>query len=136
MRHEGFSEKSRNVFISEDRTMIYHIGIIDYLQEWNMTKKLERSYKVHIQRRSRTEISAVEPTFYRTRFMENMKTILNFNQEKNKKKALWDEFYRLEDFYDYGSRANSVNDPSINDDQEENDVDIDPMQLQSALSQR
>ena len=136
MRHEGFSEKSRNVFISEDRTMIYHIGIIDYLQEWNMTKKLERSYKVHIQRRSRTEISAVEPTFYRTRFMENMKTILNFNQEKNKKKALWDEFYRLEDFYDYDSRTNSVNDPSINDDQEEHDVDIDPMQLQSALSQR
>lgn len=40
-----FNEYGRNVFVSKDRTLIYHIGIIDYLQEWNSMKKMERFYK-------------------------------------------------------------------------------------------
>ena len=42
---QRFNEFGRNVFISEDRTMIYHIGIIDYLQEWNTNKKVEQYLK-------------------------------------------------------------------------------------------
>ena len=95
--------------------MVYHIGIIDYLQEWNMTKKAERAYKVHFQRRSRKEISAVEPKFYRQRFLDGLKRKLNFNQEKNKKKTLWDEFYKLETHYKNTSRANSFLELNIND---------------------
>ena len=33
--------KHRNVFVSEDKMIVYHIGLIDYLQEWNFSKKLE-----------------------------------------------------------------------------------------------
>ena len=99
VRKQMFNEYGRNVFLSEDRTMIYHIGIIDYLQEWNFSKKLERSIKVHILKRKGKLISAVEPTFYRTRFLDYMRTIFKYNQEKNKYKTLMQEFERLEQNY-------------------------------------
>ena len=88
IRKQLFNEYGRSVFVSEDRMMIYHIGIIDYLQEWNLIKKLERSVKVHIQRRAGKLISAVEPQFYRTRFLESMRTVFKYNQEKNKQLLL------------------------------------------------
>ena len=95
--------------------MVYHIGIIDYLQEWNMTKRAERAYKVHAQRRSRKEISAVEPTFYRQRFLDGVKRKLNFNLERNKKETLWGEFYKLEAFHKSNGRTNSFQEVSINE---------------------
>ena len=79
LRQAYFNEFSRNVFISEDRRMIYHIGIIDYLQEWNFNKKIEHSFKTKIRRSSRKLISAVEPVFYKQRFLDSMKVILNYN---------------------------------------------------------
>ena len=39
------NEFGRNVFVSKDRKMVYHIAVIDYLQEWNLSKKVERFYK-------------------------------------------------------------------------------------------
>lgn len=36
---------NRNKFISSDGMEAYHIGIIDYLQRWNNTKKTERCFK-------------------------------------------------------------------------------------------
>lgn len=93
-RKQLFNEFGRNVYISEDRTMIYHIGIIDYLQEWNFIKKLERSVKVYIQRRKGKHISAVEPKFYRARFLDSMRTIFKYNQEKNKQRKLVEDFER------------------------------------------
>ena len=79
--------------------MVYHIGIIDYLQEWNFSKIMERFYKVQIQKRAPKEISAVEPLYYRHRFLESIKMKLNFNQEKKRKKKLWDMFFKLERFH-------------------------------------
>ena len=32
--------KKRHIFLSKDAKEIYHIGIIDYLQLWNTSKKL------------------------------------------------------------------------------------------------
>ena len=73
-----------------------------------MSKKIERFYKVQIQKRASKEISAVEPFFYRHRFLESIKMKLNFNQERNKKKTLWDMFYKLERYHEQKSRTNSA----------------------------
>ena len=35
----------RNTICSETHPEAYHLGIIDFLQEWNFDKKLERAYK-------------------------------------------------------------------------------------------
>ena len=36
---------SRHTFMSEGGKYIYHIGIIDYLQDFNLEKKMENQYK-------------------------------------------------------------------------------------------
>ena len=38
-------EGSRHKFLSKDGRYIYHIGIIDYLQDFNFDKKLENLLK-------------------------------------------------------------------------------------------
>lgn len=40
---------------------ILHISIIDYLQEWNVSKQSERLYKTIVLRKDQEQISAVEP---------------------------------------------------------------------------
>lgn len=64
---------SCNKFISTDKKLVYHIGVIDYLQNWNMTKKVENYYKTKILQRQ--QISAVNPKEYASRW-------LNFMQSK------------------------------------------------------
>jgi hypothetical protein len=49
---------------------IVHVGIIDYLQTWNLSKKVENYAKTH--KFSKTDISAVEPSRYRKRFVSFM----------------------------------------------------------------
>ena len=49
--------------------MIYHIGIIDYLQEWNFNKKVEQFLKTKFKGAKKRNLSAVEPIFYRERFL-------------------------------------------------------------------
>ena len=51
---------------------IYYLGIIDVLQEWDLSKKLERWAKVHLRMKDRDGISCVEPVYYRKRFMRKM----------------------------------------------------------------
>lgn len=38
---------NRHKYISENGRFIYHIAIIDYLQEYNLEKKAENFIKVH-----------------------------------------------------------------------------------------
>jgi len=55
---------SRNIIVSRDRYMIYHVAIIDYLQNWSIAKKLEWFYKTKILMKSGKLISAVNPLAY------------------------------------------------------------------------
>ena len=48
--------------------VVLYLGIIDILQEYNMSKKIEHAYK-SLQFDS-LSISAVDPTFYSQRFLE------------------------------------------------------------------
>ena len=53
---------SRHKYISENGKFIYHIAIIDYLQEFNLEKQLESKTKVWLLNRDQELISAVPPS--------------------------------------------------------------------------
>jgi hypothetical protein len=43
-----FDITSRKAHVINGATETIHLSIIDYLQEWNLNKQLERAYKVQI----------------------------------------------------------------------------------------
>ena len=63
---------TRNTFLSEDKTIKYHIGIIDYLQDFTFMKKMETLYKSTFLRKSKKMISCIDPEAYRDRFVQDM----------------------------------------------------------------
>lgn len=67
-------KKTRHKFLSKDCKYIYHLGIIDYLQDFNIEKKLEYYAKSSYNKKD-AEISAVHPDRYSVRF-------LNFMEDK------------------------------------------------------
>jgi len=44
------------------------VSVIDFLQEWNLNKKLERFAKTKLQNKSPEGLSAIEPCLYQQRF--------------------------------------------------------------------
>lgn len=68
----SFFVPSRHRFLSYSGEYIYHIAIIDYLQEYNLDKKGEHFAK-SIFRGSGAEISAVPPDRYMKRYIEFMR---------------------------------------------------------------
>ena len=53
------NKESRHSFMSEGGKYIYHISIIDYLQDFNFDKSIESKYKSTIG--DGTKISAIAP---------------------------------------------------------------------------
>jgi len=62
--------KAKHSFRNGNR--IYHIAIIDYLQDWNMNKKTERFLKTKILLKDGKTLSAIEPKQYAERFQRFM----------------------------------------------------------------
>ncbi|RHZ34631.1 hypothetical protein DYB26_012230 [Aphanomyces astaci] len=54
----------------------YYIGIIDVLQQWTLTKQVERLYKVHVLQKDGRGISAINPNQYAKRFQMKMCQLL------------------------------------------------------------
>lgn len=54
----------------------YYFGLIDILQTWSFSKRMERLTKVHLLRQDQDGISAVSPSIYRDRFALKMADIL------------------------------------------------------------
>ena len=50
----------------------YYIGIIDILQQWNWTKRIERFFKVYIKRLDGDGLSAIHPKPYVQRFWKRV----------------------------------------------------------------
>lgn len=71
MRANAFFQPTRHRFLSYSGEYIYHIAIIDYLQEYNWDKRSEH-YAKSIFRGRGAEISAVPPLRYMKRFIEFM----------------------------------------------------------------
>lgn len=67
--------KTRYTFLSKNCKFIYHIGIIDYLQDYHFEKRMENFAKETILGKSKQdhgEISAVPPSRYAPRFIQFM----------------------------------------------------------------
>ena len=60
----------KHCFVNSHR--VYHIAIIDYLQEWNLNKKLERFTKTVLLGKNKENLSAIEPETYGKRFKSFM----------------------------------------------------------------
>ena len=70
MPHHKF-KASRHMFLSSNLQYIYHLSIIDYLQDYNLDKKMENFAKTILKGR-KAEISAVPPKRYAKRYIEFM----------------------------------------------------------------
>ena len=75
-------EGNRHKFLSKCGRFIYHIGIIDYLQDYNLDKKLENLMKYTILRKG-PGISAVPPPIYGDRFLRFMRDSVIIDQRTN-----------------------------------------------------
>lgn len=64
-------EGDRHAYLSSNMQYIYHISIIDYLQDYNFDKKMEHFVK-NVWRGRGAEISAVPPERYAKRYIEFM----------------------------------------------------------------
>ena len=47
----------------------YYMGIIDFLQEWNINKRLERFFKINFRGADPEGLSAIQPDIYRERYV-------------------------------------------------------------------
>jgi len=68
--------ENRYAVNSEDGKHKYHIAVIDYLQEWNGSKKLERLLKITFKHADPQGLSAIEPEPYQKRFMRFMRNVV------------------------------------------------------------
>ena len=73
-------EGSRHKFLSVCGRYIYHIGIIDYLQDFNLDKKMENLLKQRILGKGEG-ISAVHPKKYASRFVRFMRDHVIIDQK-------------------------------------------------------
>ncbi|KAK7337128.1 hypothetical protein VNO77_17688 [Canavalia gladiata] len=76
-RAEQISRKQERQMFHEVYDVVLYLGIIDILQDYNMTKKIEHTYK-SLQFDS-LSISAVDPTFYSRRFLKFIQKVFPTN---------------------------------------------------------
>lgn len=74
VRSNTFVSNLRHRYVSSCGKFVYHLAIIDYLQEFNWDKWTESRFKIHVLRRPKKLISAVDPDLYKERFLKFMKT--------------------------------------------------------------
>ncbi|TMW64835.1 hypothetical protein Poli38472_009002 [Pythium oligandrum] len=53
----------------------YYFGLVDILQKWTIAKRVERSYKVYVLRKSPRGVSAIAPKAYAARFQQKMRQL-------------------------------------------------------------
>ena len=66
----------RRIFKSENKKYLYIMGIIDYLQKFNLAKFLENKYKSILYGDEIRYVSAVDPTIYSQRMFEFSKNFI------------------------------------------------------------
>ncbi|DBA02215.1 TPA: hypothetical protein N0F65_007625 [Lagenidium giganteum] len=88
---ESHDSQDSRALMKERRTMrqserifgpaYYYVGIIDILQTWNWNKKLERFWKVYVNRADPDGLSAIEPRAYQERFERKLREIIAFPKD-------------------------------------------------------
>lgn len=56
---------------------MYHLGIVDFLQNWTVPKKFERLFKTYVQRKDPDGLSVMHPLQYKLRFQAKMDQIFD-----------------------------------------------------------
>ena len=51
---------------------VYHLGIVDFLQDWTRKKKIERAFKTYVTRKDPDGLSVMHPRHYKERFQSCM----------------------------------------------------------------
>ncbi|RHY24330.1 hypothetical protein DYB37_010268, partial [Aphanomyces astaci] len=69
--------------ISVNGPALYQFGIIDFLQQWTLEKKLERFWKQHVKRKDPDGISAIPPKQYKLRFQQKMSQVFAISKANN-----------------------------------------------------
>lgn len=84
IEHFNANKKNRHTFLSKNCQFIYHLGIIDYLQDYHFEKKAENFLKETLLQRSShdAEISAVHPKRYAPRFTRFMAAYVIVDQHE------------------------------------------------------
>jgi len=73
----------RRIFKSENKKYLYIMGIIDYLQKFNLAKFLENKYKSVLYGDEIRYVSAVDPTIYSQRMFDFSKNFIFVNSDSN-----------------------------------------------------
>ncbi|CAK85804.1 unnamed protein product (macronuclear) [Paramecium tetraurelia] len=68
-------KKKANIFMCDDVRYRYHIGIIDYLQEYNVQKQFEKYTKKIIKLNQNLDTSSQDPKIYANRFQQFIRRI-------------------------------------------------------------
>jgi hypothetical protein len=55
------------------------MGIVDFLQEWNLRKRVERAAKIYMNRNDPQGVSVMKPSPYRDRFQRKMEQIFDLD---------------------------------------------------------
>ena len=79
LKRTVIKQDSPHVFMSEDGKYIYHVGIIDYLQDYDSSKRIEHWYKSMID--DGNAISCVPPKKYVQRFFNFMQSQVIVNMD-------------------------------------------------------
>jgi len=77
-------EKTRHTFLSKGGKFIYHLAIIDYLQDFNIEKKLESMIKTVINKDG-AQISAIPPNPYCKRYIKFMRENVIIDEGQTRK---------------------------------------------------
>ena len=70
---EPEQQEMETSFLSTCGKFKYHVSVIDYLQRYNLSKKLERTYKIFTTSARPEEISSTDCDRYAERFIKFMK---------------------------------------------------------------
>lgn len=56
---------------------MYHLGIVDFLQDWTWRKRVERLFKIYVGRKDPDGLSVMRPDAYQARFQRKMEQIFD-----------------------------------------------------------
>ena len=73
---------SQENYETRNKVGLQHLGIIDYLQDFDFSKKTETCWKSRVLGKSKSKLSSVHPNIYQARFMTFMRDIV-FAKERD-----------------------------------------------------
>ena len=82
------------MFLSRDGVELYHVGIIDWLQLWDINKRMEMIAKVFFKGKEKKGLSARPPQEYSARFSKFMMDNV-FTFPEREVKAKYRKSFRL-----------------------------------------